>query len=113
MDKIDIFLYNSLLMYRLLSKISLIVRFAICYFTIEAIPIFQSELWTVIFAQTVPVYSILLAISYAIVGGVFKYERGSFPELGVFLYFIVYIPLVLLLWGILALLTALGTLPIA
>jgi len=100
-------------MYRLLSKISLIVRFIICYFTIEAVPIFQSELWTVILAQAVPVYSILLAISYAIVGSVFKYERGSFPKLGVLLYFVVYIPLVLLLWGVLTLLTALGVLPIA
>lgn len=99
-------------MYRLLSRVSLIVRFIICYFTIEAVPIFESELWTIILAQTVPVYSFLLAISYAIVGGVFGYERGSAPELGVLLYFIVYIPLVLLLWGVLALLTEIGVLPL-
>ncbi len=99
-------------MYRLLSKASYIVRFIICYFTIDAIPIFQSDIWAYIFAQTVPVYGLLLAISYAVVGGVFKYERGSAPEFGVLLYFIVYIPLALLLWGFLALLTAIGVLPI-
>ena len=53
-----------------------------------------------------------MVISYFIVGNVFKYERGSMPELGVILYFVTYVVLALITWGILALLTAVGVLPL-
>lgn len=98
-------------MYRILSSASFIVRFAICYVTIEAVPIVESELMTIILAQAIPTYTVLRIISYGIVSAL-GYERGSAPGLGVFLYFIVYLPLALLLWLTLLLLTWLNVLPI-
>lgn len=100
-------------MYKLLSTASYIGRFIICYMTIEAIPIFKNGLFAITIVQVVPVYSIMLGISYTIVGRVFGYRSGSDPTLGVLLYAFVYIPLALLLWGILALLTAIKVLPIS
>ncbi len=99
-------------MYELLSTTSYIVRFIICYKTIEAVPIFKSPLLGIIFAQAVPIYSVMLLISYEIVGRVFKYRRGTDLVLGVLLYALVYIPLALLLWGILLILTWAKTLPV-
>ena len=92
--------------------ISFVVRATLCYFTIETTPIFANSLiaWGV--DQIISIYTILLIISYFVVGRVFNYERGSAPELGVILYFITYVPLALILWGILALLTAVGVLPL-
>lgn len=99
-------------MYRFLSGLSYIVRFILCYFTIETTPIFANSLiaWGV--DQMISIYFILLVISYFTVGSVFKYERGSMPELGVILYFVTYVVLALVAWGILALLTAVGVLPL-
>lgn len=99
-------------MYRLLSGLSYITRFVLCYFTIETTPIFANSLiaWGV--DQMISIYFVLLVISYFIVGNVFKYERGSVPELGVILYFVTYVVLALITWGILWLLTAVGVLPL-
>ena len=87
-------------------------RFVLCYFTIETTPIFENSLvaWGV--DQMISIYIILMLASYLIVGNVFKYERGSFPELGVILYFFTYVVLALVLWGVLALLTVVGVLPL-
>ena len=99
-------------MYRFLSGLSYIARFVLCYFTIETTPIFANSLiaWGV--DQMISIYFILLVISYFIVGNVFKYERGSMPELGVILYFVTYVVLALVTWGVLALLTAVDVLPL-
>jgi len=99
-------------MYRFLSGLSYIIRFALCYFTIETAPIFANSFiaWGV--GQMISIYTVLLIISYFIVGNVFKYERGSLPELGVILYFVTYAVLALILWGILAILTAAGVFPL-
>ena len=96
-------------MYKLFSKISYAIRFYICFITIEAVPIFKSNLVGLIFGQVFPMYVILMLISYTTVSLI--YERGSAPALGVILYAVVYIPLALLLWGILSLLTFIGILP--
>ena len=97
-------------MYKIFSKISYIVRFCICFVTIEAVPIYKSDLIGLIFGQVFPTYVILLLISYAIVGIIYK--KGSEPTLGVILYFIVYVSLVAILWIILALLTQFRILPV-
>lgn len=99
-------------MYRLWSGFSYITRFVLCYFTIETTPIFANSLIAWGIDQMITIYTVLLIISYFIVGNVFKYERGSMPELGVILYFATYVVLALVLWGILALLTAVGILPL-
>lgn len=98
-------------MYQIVSMMSFVARAVLCYFTIETTPIFANSLiaWGV--DQMISIYTALLLISYFIVGYVFKYERGSFPERGVLLYFVTYVVLALVLWGILALLTVFGVLP--
>lgn len=98
-------------MYGLMSLASFAIRAAICYFTIENTPIFHNPLIAWVVGQIISIYVILRLISYGIVGGVFGYERGSDPTLGVILYFVVYVPLAFLLWGILALLTFMHVLP--
>lgn len=98
--------------YRIARTLSWILRWIICYFTIETTPIFENSLVAYGVDQIISLYTILWFISYSIVGGVFKYERGSEPVIGVILYAIVYIPLALFTWGILALLTAIGVLPL-
>lgn len=96
--------------YKIVSKISYAIRFYICFITIEAVPIFKSDLVGLIAGQVFPTYGILMLISYAIVGII--YERGSAPVFGVISYFVMYIPLALLLWGVLLSLTFLKILPI-
>ncbi len=100
-------------MYQFLSGFSYIVRFILCYFTIETTPIFANSLLAWGVDQMISIYFVLMVFSYLIVGNVFKYERGSMPELGVVLYFFTYVILALITWGVLALLTAVGILPLA
>jgi hypothetical protein len=92
-------------MYSILSFASFILRFWLCYITIEAVPIFSSELLGLIVGQVVPVYSAMLIISYFIVGNVLGYKKGNDPLWGVFLYFVVYVVLTLVLWVLLQILT--------
>jgi len=99
-------------MYRSLSSVSYIARFILCYFTIETTPIFANSLIAWGLDQMISIYFVLLVVSYFIVGNVFKYERGSTPELGVILYFLTYVVLALILWVILTLLTAVGVIPL-
>ncbi len=98
--------------YEIARLLSWIIRWVICYFTIETTPIFQNSLIAYGVDQIISLYTVLWFVSYTIVGRVFNYKSGSDPVLGVMLYAIVYIPLALLTWGILAILTALGVLPL-
>ena len=98
--------------YETARLLSWITRWVICYFTIETTPIFKNSFIAYGLDQIISLYTILWFISYSIVGNVFHYRRGSDPVLGVILYAIVYIPLSLLTWGILAVMTALGVLPL-
>ena len=96
--------------YKLIGTVSYAVRFYVCFITIEAVPIFKSNILGLLFGQIIPIYSIIMLISYAIVSKF--YQRGDAPVFGVILYAIVYIPLALLLWGILSLLTFIKVLPV-
>lgn len=98
--------------YKIAKLLSWIIRWVICYFTIETTPIFENSFVAYGVDQIISLYTILWFISYSVVGGIFRYERGSDPVLGVFLYAIVYIPLALIAWGVLALLTVVGVLPL-
>jgi hypothetical protein len=99
-------------MYNIISFASFVFRFWLCYLTIEAVPIFKSELLGLIIGQVMPVYGAMLLLSYFIVGNIIGYKRGSAPLWGVLLYFIVYVALTLVLWVILQILTAASAIPI-
>ena len=98
-------------MYNILNLISWIIRFVICYFTIETTPIFANDVIQWFWGQIAIIYSVLLVISYMIIGKVIGYEKGESPILGVILYAIVYIPVALAFWVTLWLLTIIGLLP--
>lgn len=98
--------------YLLASNISFAIRAVLCFYTIETTPIFSNAAIEWIFGQVFSIYVVLRIIAYFIVGAVFKYERGNDPVAGVALYGIVHVVLVLILWGVLALLTLLKVLPV-
>jgi len=95
---------------KIISEIVIFMIIYVCFITIEAVPIFKSNILGLLFGQIIPIYSIIMLISYAIVSKF--YQRGDAPVFGVILYAIVYIPLALLLWGILSLLTFIKVLPV-
>jgi len=92
--------------------LSLAIRFVICYFTIETVPIFSDEIFNEFWGQVVPIYSILLFIGRRITR-LFYDKRYDSPYKGLTIYFIVHVILALVLWGVLAILTAQGKLPIS
>lgn len=98
--------------YLLASSISFIIRAILCFYTIETTPIFANDAIEWVFGQIISIYTILRIISFSIVRNVFQYRRGDAPILGVALYGLVHVILVLILWGILALLTLVNILPI-
>lgn len=98
--------------YQIASSISFIIRAYICYYTIETTPIFATNLQGFVLGQVISVYVFLGIVAYFIVGNIFHYERGSAPVLGVVLYGAVHLILVIICWGILAVLTIMGILPI-
>ena len=99
--------------YQIASAISLIVRAYVCYYTVETTPIFASDLKGLVLGQVVSIYVILRIVAYFIVGNVLHYEKGSAPTLGVMLYGIIHLILVMICWGILAILTMMSILPIS
>ena len=99
-------------MYKILSLLSFGIRSYLCYVTIETTPIFANSLLAYSIDQIISLYTVLRILSYFIVGKVFRYERGSDPVVGVILYFFTHAVLVLITWGILAILTALSVMPV-
>lgn len=98
--------------YKITRLASFAIRWLLCYFTIETVPIFENDLIAYTVGQIISLYTILWFISYTIVGVGFGYRRGDDPALGSFLYAIVYIPLALITWGLLGILTWLNILPV-
>ena len=98
-------------MYKELSKISCIIRFYICYLTIEARPIFDESGLSWLVWQIIPIYTLFYLISYRIVGKL-GYKRGDNPVLGQFYTYVIYVALAVFVWFILLALTAMGWLPI-
>lgn len=103
------------MLYRIVSTISFIVRYLLCFFTIEAVDIFADAgaqiLWSFVFGGVL--YYFFNLICFPIVGAVSQklgFESSAFKSL---LYFLLYLPLIGLTYGILVLLTHIGVLPIS
>lgn len=102
------------MLYRFVSLISVIIRYLLCFFTIEKFPIFESEaaqtLWSALFGGVI--YAVFQGICYPLVGTIsrkYQIHSSAFRSL---LYFLLYIPLVLIAWVVLLLLTRFDILPI-
>jgi hypothetical protein len=97
-------------LYPLVRTASLLIRWWVCYLTIENVPIFENELIGWVVGQIISLYTIMWAISYFIVGRF--YQRGESPAFGAVAYFFVYMVVALIVWLLLMLLTWLGVFPI-
>lgn len=92
-------------MYPLVSTLSIIARYWICYLTIEQLPIFSNEGIGWLFGQIVSIYAIFRLICYPIVGSLAtKYEIRSSTMKSI-MYFIFYLPVASIYWISLLLLT--------
>lgn len=98
-------------MYILISRLSFIIRFYVCYITIEQYPIFQDPSINWIVWQIVSIYTILWIITYTIVWNISARTRVSWTEKSI-VYFFIYLGFVVIVYVILFLLTALKILPI-
>lgn len=102
------------MLYSFISFISFIIRYLICYFTIDSFPIFESEasqtLWSAIFGGVI--YAILRLICYPIVGVISRKYNVQSSAIRSALYFVLYLPLVGITYAILLFLTHLEILPI-
>ncbi len=103
------------MLYRIVSTISFITRYLLCVFTIEKVDIFKDTgaqiLWSFVFGGVL--YSVFNLICFPIVGAVSQklgFESSAFKS---FLYFVLYLPLIFVTYGILLLLTHFGVLPIS
>lgn len=106
--------YTKIMLYSLISLISIAIRYFLCFFTIERFPIFESEaaqtLWSALFGWVI--YAVFQGICYPLVGTIsrkYQIHSSAFRSL---LYFLLYIPLVLIAWVVLLLLTRFHVLPI-
>lgn len=99
-------------MYIIISSTSYIVRFWLCYLTIENVPIFSNELVGYFIGQIISIYFLLMVICYFIVGRLSCKLGINDPSARSILYFLIYIAMVFILWIILKFLVALGVLPI-
>lgn len=92
-------------MYSIVSTISILLRFLICYFTIEQSPIFANQGVEWLFGQIVSIYAIFRLICYPIVGNLAtKYDIESSTAKSV-MYFFLYLPVAGVYWIVLLLLT--------
>jgi hypothetical protein len=100
-------------MYPIVSTASILVRFYLCYITIEQLPIFANGSINWVFGQIISIYTIFRLICYPLVGHIsqsFGIESAVTKSV---LYLILYLPLIAIYWLILLLLThVFGILPI-
>ena len=100
-------------MYQIVSTLSLIVRFYLCYITIEQLPVFANEAVGWVFGQVLSIYVLFRIICYPIVGALSEAFDIQSPTAKSIMYFLLYIPLAGLYWIALLLLThVFGVLPI-
>ena len=100
-------------MYQVVSYLSLIIRFWLCYITIETLPIFSNEAIEWVLGQIISIYTVFRLICYPIVGVLSKRIGIESPTAKSIMYFILYLPLAGIYWVILLILThAVGVLPI-
>lgn len=104
----------ALFKYKTVKIISYIIRFLLCYFTIEKVPIFENEtiqwIYSVTFASLL--YTAFVGICYPIVGVFSKRYKIQSSAVKSGMYLLLYIPLSLIVYIVLLILTKKGTLPI-
>jgi len=101
-------------MYPLVSTISFVARFYLCYITIEQLPVFSNDALGWVFGQILSIYTLFRLICYPIVGLISSHLEVQSAALRSAMYFILYLPLVGIYWLILSLLTNIfGVLPIS
>lgn len=100
--------------YLLIKLVSYAIRYLICYFTIEAVPIFENEtaqeIWNALFGGII--YTIFWGICYPLVGFISKEKNIKSSSAKSILYFFLYLPLILMAYIVLQSLTHFGVLPI-
>lgn len=100
--------------YLLIKLVSYAIRYLICYFTIEAVPIFENEtaqeIWNALFGGII--YTIFWGICYPLVGFISKEKNIKSSSAKSILYFSLYLPLILMAYIVLQSLTHFGVLPI-
>mgnify|MGYP003613199404 CR=1 FL=1 len=100
-------------MYQVASSLSLIIRFWLCYITIETLPVFSNEAIEWVLGQVISIYTVFRLICYPIVGVLSRKMEIKSPTAKSIMYFILYIPLAGIYWVILLILThVMGVLPI-
>lgn len=100
--------------YLLIKLVSYAIRYLICYFTIEAVPIFENEtaqeIWNALFGGII--YTIFWGGCYPLVGFISKEKNIKSSSAKSILYFFLYLPLILMAYIVLQSLTHFGVLPI-
>lgn len=100
--------------YPLISFFSYAIRYLICCFTIEAVPIFENEIaqeiWSALFGGII--YTIFWGICYPLVGFIAEEKNIKSSSAKSILYFFLYLPLILMAYIVLQSLTHFGVLPI-
>lgn len=101
--------------YLFIKFVSYAIRYLICYFTIESVPIFESEnaqkFWDALFGGII--YTIFLGICYPLVGFISDRKNIKSSSAKSALYFVLYLPLILIAYIVLLSLTHRGVLPIS
>lgn len=98
-------------MYPIVSCVSFIIRFLICWGTIEKYPVFANETLGWIIGQILSIYTILKLICYIITWNVAPKFWVKSPTWKSIIYFIIYLPLIAITYWILRLLTKFHILP--
>lgn len=92
-------------MYPFVSAVSFLVRFYLCYITIEQLPIFANDTVNWVIGQVVSIYVIFKLICYPIVGKVSDHFEMRSSTAKSVIYFLTYLPLIGLYWVVLLALT--------
>lgn len=100
-------------MYPIVSSLSFIIRFWLCYITIETLPIFSNEAIEWILGQVISIYTIFRLICYPAVGIIARKMEIKSSTANSVIYFFLYLPLIGIYWLVLLILThVVGILPI-
>lgn len=92
-------------LYPIISSASLLIRVYLCYITVEKYPIFANDSTNWLFGQIISIYTIFRLICFPIVGVISEKMDIESPSVRSFIYFLLYIPLLLIYWVVLMLLT--------
>lgn len=105
----------ALFKYKTVKIISYIIRYLLCYFTVEKVPIFENKtiqwIYSVIFGTLL--YTVFAGICYPIVGAFSKKYNVQSSAVKSGMYLVFYIPLSLMAYIVFLSLTKSGTLPIS